>query len=150
MIIKNVIFSIDELNTQSGCVRQFCLNDDCGSNYIDRNIIIDNLTGDTIEYGILTQKEYTEYVNTSGDITNLIPLENETNDCLNRIDGNPAYVIAKGTTSGYINNLVISSIHTNCGDMDITRMYSHDFELTAISGVVIRRGFDAGFDGGFN
>jgi hypothetical protein len=154
MIIRDVIYLINELDTQSGVVKQINQvslenEDNFLENYQTRNILIDNLTGDTIEYGILTQKEYEEYLIYSGAITDLISLESQANDCLNRVDGNPEYIVVKGTTSGYINNLVISSIMTSQGDMDMGRIYSSDFDLLSISGVVLPRGFTDGFDEGF-
>lgn len=153
MIIKNIIYRIDELDTQSGVIKKISPDtieniDNFLEDYQVRNIVIDNLTGETINYALFNETEYQEYLE-SGTITDLISLENTSNDCLNRLDFDPEYVLIEGTTSGYINNLVVGSFTTPRGDMDMGRIYSYNFDLLAISGVILPRGFTDGFDEGF-
>jgi hypothetical protein len=117
MITENIDVSVSELNSTSGIVKtitDLSINNQDGfsENYLARNIIINNNTGDIVRYVGLTSNEYDSYVETSGAITNLIPLYPEQSDSLSNLRGNIKTLVVQGN-GAHVSGLVISVIKTS-------------------------------------
>jgi hypothetical protein len=117
MIVENITISQAELNTTSGIIKDIAeLSipnvDNFNENYLPRTLIMNNNTGDIVNYTALTQAEYTKYEETSGAITQLIPIYQEQSDAISNLKGNLKKLVVQGN-GAHTSGLIISVVKTS-------------------------------------
>lgn len=105
MYINNITFSSTELNTNLNVKKDITdrtLTDTEGivETYRPTRIDIANNTGNTINFGLFTTKEYAVYIGVSGSsYTDLIPLANGSSKEIINIEGEITAIVVSGAGS---------------------------------------------------
>jgi hypothetical protein len=149
MLIQEITWTAEELNSQSGLVKnifdQSIEIDGLNNDYLPRSILINNNTGNTINYLILTTEEYTEYESTSGAISDLNSIENIGITTIeNGLGENLSKILIQGTGS-HNSDLLVHVLKTSNGTLNIQRFYKN----IETSGVVPLGEFDNSFSNAF-